>query len=104
YKRVDSAWQIVAKTPPDDASMPQLYGAWANIPRDGNTEEVSQSKLLIWSKTPFDYTRHAGTEWNDWFINSFPSYPCPVDYPDQEVCCTFDDIDPTVPLRPPWVC
>jgi hypothetical protein len=78
----------------------KLYGAWAPVPGAGNT--VAQTKLLLWSKTPFDYTRHSGSAWEEWFTARFSDYPCIPIPPDETTCYDFDDIDTTQDLVVPW--
>src|SRR5262249_39960980 len=54
---------------PNPPGLPDLFGSWAPVPAmpDGGGQNVGQTKLWLWSKTPFDYTRHSGRAWDDWF-------------------------------------
>jgi len=97
-----SSWPQVRWAPNTDKQT-KLYGSWAPVPDDGG-QNVGQTKLLLWSKTPFDYTRHSGRAWDDWFTDAFGNYPCVPIPPDREICCDFKEIDPTEQLRPPWPC
>lgn len=83
-----------------------LYGSWAPVPQlpSGNGPgSVANVKLWLWSKTPFDYTRHGGSGVDDWFVANFPNYPCvPQDLPDREVCCDFERLGQSQILETPW--
>src|SRR5262249_17015817 len=122
HKRVDNLWLPVGRkaamqdsnAPPDSdwvpspnpLGVPELFGSWAAVPAipHGGGENVGQTKLWLWSKTPFDYTRHTGREWDEWFTDHFNEYPCVPIPPDREICCDFEKISPIVQLRPPWPC
>lgn len=95
----------VAGRPPA-AGERTLYGSWAatpQLPSGAGQPAAACDKLWLWSKTPFDYTRHGGAEGDDWFTANFPSYPCvPQDVPDREVCCDFERLDRTHVLQAPW--
>jgi hypothetical protein len=89
--------------------VPELYGSWAPLPQipggkpvPGSDPPVAQTKLWLWSLTPFDFTAEAGGEWDDWFLTSHPRYPCVDVAPGQEVCWDFEAVDPATRLQPPW--
>lgn len=107
-KWTGAGWSAVARkgTTPNPAGVELLYGSWAPVPAmpDGNGENVGQVKLWVWSKSAFDYTRHSGRSWEDWFTDRFDGYPCPPPLRDQTVCCDFEGIDPGTPLMSPWRC
>ncbi len=46
-----------------------LFGSWAPVPQmpGGGGRNVGQTKLWLWSKTPFEYTRRSEPAWDDWF-------------------------------------
>lgn len=95
-KKTAAGWNAVARTattanPP---GVPKLYGSWAPVPAmpDGGGENVSQTKLWLWSKTPFDYTRNSGRSWSDWFGGRFTDYPCPPPLRDITICADFQNI------------
>ena len=96
-----AAWQPVARkvgpTHPtqNPPGLPQLYGSWA--PEAGNT------KLWLWSKTPFDFTAHGGGQYADWFTGDQPDYPCPSLHPDREFCVDFEKIPLAASFTTPWV-
>ena len=95
HKRAGDSWMLAARTRAG-AGQPQLYGSWAPVPRmpSGGGENPSQVKLWLWSKTPFDYTRHAGRGWDEWFDTEFPSFPCQsVPEAPPDLCCTTDALD-----------
>ena len=105
WDTVAGIWEPVAWSPnPDDET--KLSGSWAPVPAmpDGGGKAVAQTKLWIWSKTPFDYTRHTGRAWDEWFTDHFPDYPCVPEIPDREICCDFEAIDPNQALTSPWQC
>ena len=97
------AWRSVAVAGrPLAAGERALFGSWAPAPGT-STAGQSNDKLWLWSRTPFDYTRHGGSEGDDWLTAAFPSYPCiPQELPDREVCCDFDRVDRAQPLASPW--
>jgi hypothetical protein len=100
-------WQTVAVAGrPLNSGERKLYGSWAPVPQlpSGTGQAAAANvKLWLWSKTPFDYTRHGGSEVDDWFIENFPNYPCvPQEMPDREVCCDFERLDRSQFLDTPW--
>ena len=100
-------WQTIAVAgrPPVGGER-TLYGSWAAVPQlpSGTGQApVANVKLWLWSLTPFDYTRHGGSDGDDWFTENFPGYPCvPQDIPDREVCCDFERLDRAAFLKKPW--
>jgi len=107
-KYVGGSWVSVARkgTTPNAVGLPTLYGSWAPVPAapDGNGQNVGQVKLWLWSKTPFDYTRHNGRAWDEWFTQHFQNYPCVPPASDRTICCDFEQIDPGETVRSPWRC
>ena len=81
-----------------------LFGTWAPVPAapDGGGEAVNQVKLWLWSKNPFDYTRHTGRAWDEWFTDRFADYPCVPVANDRVICCDFQSFDPAVTFQSPW--
>lgn len=90
-----TAWAPVASAP-QDTGLRALYGSWAPVPAvpDGGGPNLGQVKLWLWSKTPFDYTRHTTGAWDEWFTDHYPGYPCPPPAPDRAFCCTFEGARP----------
>ncbi len=97
-KWIDSTqnWKPVAWSPNSNKDKTKLFGSWGDVPAmpDGDGKAVGQVKLLLWSKTPFDYTRHTGSAWDEWFCDRFRDYPCIPPAPQREVCYIFDWLDP----------
>lgn len=94
-------WQSVAVAGrPLNTGERILYGSWAampQLPSGTGQASVANVKLWLWSKTPFDYTRHGGDDLNDWFASTSPTYPCvSQEIPDREVCCDFEKLDRAV--------
>jgi hypothetical protein len=108
HKYDGSAWQLVARkaTTANPPGVPDLFGSWAPVPAmpDGGGANPGQVKLWLWSKTPFDYTRHASSSWDEWFTDRFGDYPCVTIPPDREICCDFESIDPTQQFPSPLAC
>lgn len=107
-----AAWVDVARkaATPNPAGVRELYGSWAPTPQlpsgtvaPGTDPPVGQVKLWLWSKTPFDYSRHGGSAWDEWFTDTFTGYPCIPPVPERTICCDFDGIPvgETVPLPSP---
>jgi hypothetical protein len=103
-----NAWQVVARkgTTANPPGVPDLFGSWAPIPAmpDGGGANTGQTKLWLWSKSPFDYTRHTGSNWDEWFTDRFDGYPCVSVPPDREVCCDFESLDPALQFPTPRIC
>ena len=78
-----------------------LAGSWAPLPSD-NGESVAQTKLMLWSKTPFDYTRRAGSVYDEWFTDRFSEYPCLPIPLDREFCYDFQGLSPELSFASPW--
>ncbi len=59
-------------------NLPTLYGSWAPVPQmpGGGGRNVGQTKLWLWSKTPFEYTRTTSRSWDEWFTDENSAYPC----------------------------
>ncbi len=77
-----------------EAESRELFGSWAPVPPlpDVGGQTQGQTKLSIWSKNPFDYTRRTGREWEDWIRGRYPDMPC-IDIPEQTLrCWDFNDI------------
>ena len=79
--QADSAsWVQVAGKGAGALGLPPLYGSWGAIP--GSTPgSVDQTKLQLWARTGFHQTRMTGDDWNDWFADAYPHYPCIDDAP-----------------------
>lgn len=74
-----------------------IFGSWAPEPKqissgDPDDLQPGQSKLLVWSKTPYDYNRQINKTWDEWFDEQFDNYPCPSLPKDKEYCYDFEDI------------
>lgn len=92
-------WSTVARKAegPNPAGVTELFGSWAPLPSlpsgdttPGTDLPTANTKLWLWSKTPFDYTRHGGRSWDEWFDDAFDQYPCIPPAPEREICCSFD--------------
>ncbi|MGB1250220.1 MAG: hypothetical protein ACPG8W_06260 [Candidatus Promineifilaceae bacterium] len=113
-KRDGAIWQTVARKgdTANAADVPRLFGAWApilSLPLPENFDassdvHVNQTKLWLWSRTPYSYTRHTSDDLADWFEDTFESYPCIPDAPDRIVCCDFDDLPAGQTVKSPLVC
>jgi hypothetical protein len=101
-------WQVIARSPAGTGET-KLYGSWAPVPQlpagqtsPGSEQPTANVKLWLWSKTPFDYTRHNGREWDDWFTSEYPGYPCLSIPPDLEFCCDFQALTGQELIASPW--
>lgn len=103
YKAAGTGWELVAQKP-NPTGVRALYGSWAPMPAlpDGGGVNAGQTKLWLWSKTPFDYTRHSGRAWDEWFTDRFSGYPCLPPLPDREICYDFENVAPSQQLSSPW--
>ena len=108
YEWNGSTWQTVAR--PSGAGTQKLYGSWAPVPQlasDGPssqpTANVENTKLWLWSKNPFDYTRRTLRTWDEWLIENFDHYPCPQapNPEDFDVSYDFMCIEPGTEVETP---
>ncbi len=61
----------------------ELWGTWAaTVDGDG---EVAASKLQLWTKTPFSFTRRTSRAYRDAFLARFPAWPCPQATPPETI-------------------
>jgi hypothetical protein len=79
---------------PSPAGVKELYGSWAPLPQlpagtaaPGSDPPTAQVKLWLWSKTPFDFSMHGGSAWDEWFTDTFHDYPCIPPAPERTICC-----------------
>jgi hypothetical protein len=111
YKWIDGSatpsWRLIARKGLDGnpAGVEELYGAWAPVPNmpDGGGKFTANVKLSLWTQSTFDYTRHTGSAWYEWFTNRFTDYPCVPIPPDVEICYDFKDITPYQQLQSPFL-
>ena len=103
-----SVWRPVARTGagPFPEGIRKLYGSWAPVPKlpggeavEGSDLPVGNTKLWLWSRNPFDYTRHGGRAWDTWFERSHDHYPCPPPVEPLEVCYNFERLEPETELQ-----
>ena len=100
------SWRGVAGKGRDENDQPinlpaTLFGSWAPVPQmpGGGGRNVGQTKLWLWSKTPFEYTRRSSRAWDEWFTDEYSGYPCQT-LPG--TCWDFEDIPITSALPNPW--
>ena len=86
-KENDSGWEDVAGT---NSQNNPLYGTW--LPAEDGEGNPTQTKLQLWTKTPFSYTRYSTRDYEDGFIEDNLNYPCVPDYRAKKVCVNFDDL------------
>jgi hypothetical protein len=103
-KKIASVWIPVAGQGAGAGGLDPLYGSWGTIPSGTDPEAVEQTKLYLWSRTPFVQTRHTGDDWNDWFAGAYPHYPCPggppldcYDFEGYEIFPVMDDDNVEIP-------
>ena len=76
----ETTWKRVARkgTTPNGPDVSTLFGSWAPMPQmpGGGGRNAGQTKLWLWSRTPFEYTRHSGRAWDEWFSDEYTDYPC----------------------------
>jgi hypothetical protein len=108
-----TTWDDVARKGSGDnpSGVRTLYGSWAPMPRlpsgtvtPGTDPPIAQTKLWLWSKTPFEYNRHGGRAWDEWFTDRFNSYPCIPPATERTVCCDFDDLQIGETVQMPMPC
>jgi len=108
-----ATWTDVARkaATPNPPGLPELYGSWAPIPQlpsgavaPGTDPPVAQVKLWLWSRTPFDYSRHGGRAWDEWFTDEFDGYPCIPPVPERTICCDVDGLPAGTVITLPHPC
>jgi hypothetical protein len=96
-----ASWVDVARKGPgaNAAGVVELYGSWAPVPAlpsgsvaPGTDPPVDQTKLWLWSRSPFDYTRHGNRTWDEWFTQRYQQYPCIPPVQERTVCCDADGL------------
>jgi hypothetical protein len=101
-------WELVGRkaATSNPGGVPALYGSWAPVPAPPGSSgsDPAHVKLLLWSTTPFDYTRHSGRAWNEWFTGAFPDYPCMPLPRSGSICCSFEWLDPSERFTAPCYC
>ena len=105
-----AAWSTVARAPAT-AGVPALYGSWAPVPQlpsgtaaPGTAGPLANTKLWLWSKSAFDYTRATGGAWDESFAAAHPGYPCVPAPPPRHICCDVQDMPVGTVLKSPWRC
>lgn len=93
-------WTAVAGKGDGISNLPALFGKWALVP-GASGAGVGQNKLLLWSKTAFDHTRHTGAEWGNWFANAdaYADFPCSLS-PASRICLDFERFDMELAFSP----
>jgi hypothetical protein len=103
HKLAGGTWSLVARRSDSDSAVGDIYGSWAPVAGAG-TGGIAQVKLWLWSKSAFDYTRHSGGAWTEWFTDQFDDYPCVPQPPDRVICCDFESVAVDQVLSPPYHC
>jgi hypothetical protein len=103
HRLTGGAWSLVARRSDSDPAVGDIYGSWAPVAGAG-TGGIAQVKLWLWSKSAFDYTRHSGGAWTEWFTDQFDGYPCVPQPPDRVICCDFEAVAVDQVLSPPYHC
>ena len=110
---IGGVWTVEARRPADIAQpdAKRLFGSWAPMPQlpsgsvsPGTNAPVANTKLWLWSKSPFDHSIHGGSAWDEWFTDAFDNYPCIPPVPERTVCCDFDDIPAGTVVSLPMPC
>ena len=96
-KKVDGDWKSCAHTgqesPEDldpDTPFPPIYGTWQAV--EGGEGNPIQTKLQLWTKTPFSFSRYSTRDYVDAFSEDNPDYPCVPDYNAEKVCVNFGEL------------
>ncbi|HEU0138916.1 MAG TPA: hypothetical protein VFQ79_04365 [Bryobacteraceae bacterium] len=106
-------WEPIARkaTTSNPVGVRALYGSWAPVPQlpagnvqPGSPPPTANVKLWLWSKSPYDFSRHTGGQWDEWFDHAYPDYPCLPLPPDREDCCDFSGLSAGDIPAPPWGC
>ena len=108
-----SQWDTVARSGSDGnlGGVKRLWGSWAPLPAlpqgnpaPGSPSSTANVKLWLWSRSPYDFTRHTADTWSEWFSDTYPAYPCLPAVSDRTSCYRFEDLAagpaPTAPVHP----
>ena len=93
-KREDGSYKVIASV---QQGVGDIFGSWAPIPDIATDENItgsanSNTKLWIWSKSPFEYFRHNQLSWLDWHRRHHDTlYPCPPRLLDEVICFDFEE-------------
>jgi hypothetical protein len=103
-REANGSWQLVAKSPAT-TTVPRLFGSWMPVPQlpGPSAANTANTKLLLWSKSPFDFTRATGSSWEEWVSDAMPGYPCIPVLPLVETCFDFEEIKSGTLVKSPWV-
>ncbi len=77
----------------DIAGVDDIFGSWAPMP--GTTPDpasLNNTKLWLWSKTPYDYSHQIDRSWDEWFEDTFENYPCPPPPRPVKTCYNFEKV------------
>lgn len=104
-----TGWALLARAGmgANPAGVPRLYGAWMpTAAESGGAEDAlpANVKLRVWTKTPYSFTSHTGSEWQTGFGQTYPGYPCVSAPPVQRVCCDFARTASGTRPAAPWSC
>jgi hypothetical protein len=108
-----AVWSAVARkgSSANASGVKDLYGSWAPVPQlpsgnaaAGSSAPTANTKLWVWSISPFDYSRRTGGAWDEWFSTNFPDYPCVPMPKDRQVCCDASALAVGPAPMPPWTC
>lgn len=74
----------------DPTHSHSVYGVW--LPVEDEQGKPRQTKLQLWTKNPFTYTRYASRDAADSFVEHNLHYPCVPSYKVKLTCDTFDHL------------
>ena len=102
-KNQGGVWTTVARSSAGASAPDKLYGSWAPVPAlpagttaPGSPPPAANTKLWLWSKNGYDYTRRTRGAWSEGFAEKRPGYPCT---PARE-CFAFGADPGAAPSRP----
>lgn len=111
WQATAGTWVTIARKGPgpNPPGVQPLFGSWAPMPQlpggaPGVPAPAAQTKLSLWSRSPFDYVRHTSRQWSEWWTSTMVNYPCVPIPDDEEVCCYFNDLAPGAEPKSPWMC
>jgi hypothetical protein len=86
------------------AGVDDIFGSWAPMPGanpDPDAGSLNNTKLWLWSKTPYDYSRQIDRSWDEWFEDIYENYPCPPRPQPVKTCYNFEKValDEIMPMN-----
>jgi hypothetical protein len=79
-------------------AVEEIYGAWMAV--EDNNGEPAKTRLQLWAKSPFAFTRQTSRTYRDSFLTNHLNWPC-TEMPEVAThCVDWEDVDLDTPFGP----